>query len=184
MGAINTNLIAKNYSRALFAAAKQSGVQEKVSSEISFVSDAFSAVNEAKSFFSNPLIPLERKREVATKLISEVSIPELKETLSLMVQNNRFQFLPELRTEFAILVDEEKGLLRGTVVSSAPLADDVRKRISDKMTAHFKKQVLFDFVISPQVLGGTRVEVGGLTFDDSVEGHLHRMADDLNRSRV
>ena len=184
MGAINVNLIAKNYSRALFAAAKQSGAHEKISGEIAMVAEAFSLADGARDFFANPLLSADAKREIAEKLIAEVSAPELKETLALMVQNNRLQYLPELGVEYEKLVDAERGVLRGSITSSAPLGEDVKKKITDKMTDHFKKKIIFDYKVESQVLGGTRIQVGGLTFDDSVEGHMNRMADELNRSRV
>ena len=184
MGALKGNLIAKNYSRALFGAAKQSGAHEKVLIELALVSEAFSKTEGAKTFFSNPLVSKAEKREIAEKLVSEVSSAELTAALFLMIQNSRFQFLPEMKLEYEKLLDAEKGVLRGVITSASTLGEDVKKKIADKMALFFNKQIVFDFEVSSRVLGGTRAQVGGLTFDDSLEGHMNRMAEELHRSRV
>ncbi len=184
MSANNMDIVARNYSKALYAAAKQAGVHERVMSELDIVAEAFEEVKEAGYFFSNPLTPLELKRSVAEKILSQLNSPELKETLSLMITNGRLGHILNLREEYHHLLDQEKGILRGRVYSSVPLEENVKAKMTEKMTKHFGKQVLFDYVLDPRVLGGTRIELGGLTFDDSIQGHLYRMADDLNRSRV
>lgn len=184
MNSQSSNAIAKNYSKALYTAAKQAGVHQTVMQELMILAEGFEAVPETREFFSNPLTPPDMKSAVADRLIQQVSSFELKETLKLMNIHDRLAFVPELQNEFKILMDKDTGTLRGTVYAASQLSDEVKKRITDKMTKFFNKQVLFNYVLSPQILGGTRIEVGGLSFDDSIEGHLHRMADDLNRSRV
>lgn len=178
------DVIAKNYSKALYAAAKQAGEHEKVMLELDVISSVLLSIEESRAFFSSPMIPTETKRSAAEKMMSSVQSPELREAMKIMMSNNRLGHLPSVRDEYHRLLDEEKGILRGKVFSSSDLADSVKKQITEKMAKHFGKQILFNYIIDPLVLGGTRVEIGGLSFDDSLQGHLHRMADDLNRSRA
>ena len=43
---------------------------------------------------------------------------------------------------------------------------------------------IFDYLQDEAILGGTKIEVAGLTFDDSLQSHLNRMSENLNRSSL
>ena len=56
-----------------------------------------------------------------------------------------------------------------------------RKRIEETVSAVTKKKVILNFTVDPKLLGGMTAQVGGWTFDDSLETHLTRLSEDLNR---
>jgi F-type H+-transporting ATPase subunit delta len=82
---------------------------------------------------------------------------------------------------FETISDEDHGVTRGNVRSAATLSPESRQQIEDTVTKVTKKKVILNFTEDPKLLGGMVAQVGGWTFDDSLETHLTRMSEDLNR---
>jgi F-type H+-transporting ATPase subunit delta len=66
-------------------------------------------------------------------------------------------------------------------VLQARLAQESRTKIEDIVTKVTRKKVILSFVEDAKLIGGTVAQVGGWTFDDSLESHLRRLNEDLNR---
>jgi F-type H+-transporting ATPase subunit delta len=106
---------------------------------------------------------------------------ELTNTLILLAEKNRLEIFNELVSAFEAISDGDHGVTRGTVRSASPLSAEARQQIEDTVTKVTKKKVILNFTEDSKLLGGMVAQVGGWTFDDSLETHLTRMSEDLNR---
>ena len=87
----------------------------------------------------------------------------------------------EISNAFEAIIDEERGFVRGLVRSAEVLSPEARTRTEEAIKKVINKKIILSFVKDPNLLGGMVAQVGGWTFDDSLESHLIRLGEDLNR---
>ncbi|MFN8944050.1 MAG: ATP synthase F1 subunit delta [Pseudobdellovibrionaceae bacterium] len=174
----------RNYAKALFIEAKQGHRESEVMEQLSQVAKGFTEVEGYREFFLSPMVPIDQKYQILNSIKTAKALPELFEILSIMMTNNRMSQVPELLEEYRQFFDESTGVLRGKVISATVLSDKSKSEIVDKMSHVLKKKVIFDYLQDEAILGGTKIEVAGLTFDDSLQSHLNRMSENLNRSSI
>lgn len=177
-----TNEVSKRYAKALLEVTKQKGTHAKIFSELQAVVDGFSMDPAVKDYFENPLIGSDLKTQslkaaLAGKGLSE----EVFNTLVLLAEKNRLRALPDLATAFQELVDIEDGVTRGTIRSAIPLTEDAKKEIQTKISQVLNKKIVLTYKQDSKLIAGVVADVGGWTFDDSVETHLKKLNEELNR---
>jgi F-type H+-transporting ATPase subunit delta len=174
----------RNYAKALFIEAKQGHREQQVMEQLTQVVSAITKVEGYREFFASPMIPQDQMQAVLVPIKEGKAYPELYEVLHLMVQNGRMSEVAELAAEYQSFLDETTGVLRGVVTTASALNDKSRAEVVEKMSQLLKKKIIFDYIQDEKILGGTRVEVAGMTFEDSLSSHLNRMSENLNRSRI
>ena len=179
---MKANEISKRYAKALLAVTKQKGVHAKAYADLQAVADSFQKEPSISAYLENPMISAGQKANaVKTALSGKGLSEEVLNTLVLMAEKNRIQFLPEVAFAFQGFLDLEDGITRGVVRSAQPLAADVQKELEGKISKVLNKKIVLTYQQDPKLLGGAVAQVGGWTFDDSIETHLKKLNEDLNR---
>ncbi len=173
--------IAKRYAKALFEIATEQKIQEKVLSEMRILSEVVKVNPEIQNFFESEAVSVESKLAVVKNSFSSKLSAPLFETLKLMAENGRLAVVSDLVVAFEELIDASNGVTRGTVRSAKPLSPEARKKIEETVTKVVKTKVILNFKEDPKLLAGMVAQVGGWTFDDTLETHLTHMSEDLNR---
>jgi F-type H+-transporting ATPase subunit delta len=173
--------VSRRYARALYELSKQAKTQDKVFSELRALRQAVESDAAIKDFVSSPLIPPNQKIAALKAALSDKISPELINTLILLAEKNRLDIFTDMVAAFEVISDEDHGVTRGNVRSASPLSAEARQQIEDTVTKVTKKKVILNFTEDAKLLGGMIAQVGGWTFDDSLETHLTRMSEDLNR---
>lgn len=173
--------VSKRYARALYELAKSNNKGDQVFAELRTLQAAFTSDRSIAELMESPLVtPEQRKLALTASTAGKVS-EELFNTLMLLAEKNRLYIFSDLVLSYQEISDEDQGLTRGWVKSASPLAPGAKKRIEDTIAKATGKKVILSFSEDPKLLGGTMAQVGGWTFDDSLESHLTRMSEDLNR---
>jgi F-type H+-transporting ATPase subunit delta len=74
------------------------------------------------------------------------------------------------------LVRLEMERKHAIVESAAPLDLEERSRAADSIIAQYGKDLTFEYKVTPELLGGLRIQVGNDVLDGSVKGRLDRLA--------
>jgi F-type H+-transporting ATPase subunit delta len=179
---MRTNEISKRYAKALLALVKQTGLHTKTYSELHAVLGVFQKDSTVKQYFENPIVSISQKVAALNAALSDKGISdEVKNTLLLMTEKNRIQHLPGMIEAFLGYLDIEEGITRGVVRSAQPLSADSQKELEVKVSNVLKKKIVLTYQQDPKLLGGAVAQVGGWIFDDSIETHLKKMNEELNR---
>ena len=174
--------VSKRYAKALLAAAKEKGNQVLVNGELEIVVKSIQADSTVKSFFENPTISTEQKVNALKKALETQKVSqELTNALVLLADKSRLNILPELAVAYRDLLDLENGVTRGVVKSATPLSDEAKAQLEQKITKVLNKKLVLSYEQDPKVLGGVIASVGGWTFDDTVNTHLKKLNEELNR---
>lgn len=172
--------ISKRYAKALFTAAKQAGLQDKALAELAAVASAINADKVSKDYFSNPLVSAREKETVLKKSLTDKGLmSDVQNFIFLMAQKNRLKHLGEVVSAYEEISSAEKGITTGVVRAAKPVGSEEKKKLEEKINQVLKKKIVLTFKEDPSILGGVIAEVGGWTFDDSIETHLKKLNEAL-----
>jgi F-type H+-transporting ATPase subunit delta len=99
--------------------------------------------------------------------------------LQLLVENDRFGYLPEIGQEFAAAVAQLKKSLALEVVSAFPLPSDERSSLETRIKGEFGAMASISWSVDPLILGGLLIKAGDKLLDGSVGGSLERIRAEL-----
>lgn len=177
-----TREIAERYAEALYQAASEAKVQDKVLLDLRALSEVFKD-ESSRHFVESPLVRAE-DREAAFRLaLKNSGCDSLTESFVLLLaKRNRLKLFLAIVECYQAAADQAHGVTRGTVRSASPLGPEQRKRIEKTVAEVTKKQVILTYKEDPQLIGGLIAEVGSYTFDDTLSAHLNRLKEEVNRS--
>lgn len=177
-----SSAVATRYAKALLASTKQNGAHAKAMEQLRIIDQALCSDADLKTYFSNPAVSPENKSQVLKQTFSGKGfLDEVVSCLLLMAERGRLGIFSDFVTAFQEGLDDESGVTRGIVRAAKPLTNEAQAELEKKITTVLKKKIVLTFKEDPNLLGGVVAEVGGWTFDDSIETHLKRMNEELNR---
>lgn len=172
----------RRYARALLALTKQKGQHSRAQQEIEAIANIFKADVAIGAYFNNPLIlPDQKKLVVQSSFSNKGLLEEVLNLLLLLVDKNRFGAFEQIAQAFCDQMDLEQGVTRGQVKSAKILSGETKKELETNIQKILNKKIILTYKEDPTLLGGVVAQVGGWTFDDSIETHLIKMNEELNR---
>ena len=166
--------IAEVYSRALFQAAMENDVLDRVHDELGQFADALDEDRNLQVFLFSPYFSSEEKKDGIVRIVSDAD-ERLVNFLELLAERHRVPALFRIRRIVDSLWADENKLLPVTVTSAtgldAGLVEDIGKRIEEQTG----RQVDLSSNVDPDVLGGLRVRVGNMVLDATVRNRLDQL---------
>ena len=166
--------IAEVYARALFEAASDDGVLDRVHDELGQFADALDENRNLQVFLFSPYFSSEEKKDGIGRIVSDAD-ERLVNFLELLAERHRVPALFRIRRIVDSLWADENKLLPVTVTSAteldAGLVEDIGKRIEEQTG----RQVDLSSNVDPDVLGGLRVRVGNMVLDATVRNRLDQL---------
>ena len=173
--------IAEVYARALFEAAKEDGVLDRVHEELGQFADALDDDRNLQVFLFSPYFSSEEKKQGVRRIVTDAD-ERLLNFLELLAERHRMPVLFRIRRIFDDLWAEENKLLSVTVTSATELdqslVDDIGKRIEEQTG----RQVELSSSVDPDVLGGLRVRVGNMVLDATVRNRLEQLRKQVTKA--
>ena len=173
--------IAEVYARALFEAAKEDGVLDRVHEELGEFADALDEDRNLQVFLFSPYFSSEEKKQGVRRIVTDAD-ERLLNFLELLSERHRMPVLFRIRRIFDDLWAEENKLLSVTVTSATELdqslVDDIGKRIEEQTG----RQVELSSSVDPDVLGGLRVRVGNMVLDATVRNRLEQLRKQVTKA--
>lgn len=173
--------VAKRYAKAIYWTAKELGQVDQVLSQLRALSEALRSDKQLHSGLLSPLVSTEEKvKTLRLGLAGKVSA-EVLQFVMLLVEKKRLGSISEITEAFIQMVDLDNNVTRGVVRAAHVLNPESLKKLEHNIEEITGKKVILNFEKDPSLIGGLRAQVAGWTFDDSIESHLTRMSEELNR---
>jgi F-type H+-transporting ATPase subunit delta len=166
--------IAEVYSRALFEAAKENGVLDRVHDELGEFAEALDQDRNLQVFLFSPYFSSEEKKQGIDRIVEDAD-PRLLHFLELLAERHRMPALFRIRREFDAMWAEENKLLPVTVTSAVPLDPAIVEEIGRAIEQQTGRKVELSSNVDPEVLGGLVVRVGNLVLDATVRNRLEQL---------
>ena len=133
--------------------------------------------------FKSPVITVAEKHALVDKLLDKAGADvTVKNFCHLLADKGRLAALPAIAGCYGELLDAEKGILRGTVITAVKL--DAAKQ--KKLTAGLEKKagnknLELKFNVDKAILGGLMLKVGDRVLDASLRAQLTILRDIIKR---
>ena len=166
--------LAEVYARALFEAAKEDDVLDRVHDELGEFADALDSERNLQVFLFSPYFSSEEKKDGIRRIVSDADERVLN-FLELLAERHRMPALFRIRRIFDDLWADENKLLPVVVTSAteldAGLVEDIGKRIEEQTG----RRVELSSNVDADVLGGLMVRVGNMVLDATVRNRLEQL---------
>lgn len=173
-------VLAKRYAKALFELGQKKEMAQAYAAQIAGINQAINSNPEYKTFFGSTAVAKETKKDLLKKLFSTVKTDEeVQAFLMLLIDKVRFGILADIVVANQEILDQQQGTTRGIIKSSQALSETSKKDYEAKISKIMNKKIQLEVKMDSTVLGGVRVEVGGWTFDDSLQTHLNQLSDKI-----
>jgi len=169
---------ARPYAKAIFALARKSNALDNTSN----------ALQRAATVVADPTVhqllgsPHVTPAQLAA-LVTDIAGPALNEDgrnfVSLLAQNRRLGFLPEIAALFEQMKTDVENAVDVEVVAAVQLTPDQESRYAAALQKKLGRQVRLHTRIDDSLLGGAVLKTGDLVIDGSLKGRLERLATDL-----
>ena len=173
--------IAEVYARALFEAAKEHDVLDRVHDELGEFAEALEDDRTLQVFLFSPYFSSEEKRDGVKKIVSDAD-ERFENFLELLAERHRMPALFRIKREFDALWADEHKLLPVTVTSAVELDEGLAEDIAKRIQEQTGRTVELSSNVDPEVLGGLMVRVGNMVLDDTVRNKLERLRKQVARA--
>ena len=173
--------LAEVYARALFEAARDNDVLDRVHDELGEFADALEGERNLQVFLFSPYFSSEEKKDGVRRIVSDAD-ERLVNFLELLAERHRMPALFRIRRTFDAMWAEENKLLPVTVTSAVDLDESLVKDIGKRIEEQTGRQVELSSTVDPDVLGGLQVRVGNMVLDATVRNRLERLRKQVARA--
>lgn len=168
--------IATTYAEALFQGALQDGDAKAVIRDIDLLLDQAAGYRQAIVMLANPLWGIDDKKAALKEVAGKLELaPETLRCLNVMAENNRFSEFELILKAYRSLYLQKHNIVEVAVETVKELSVAQDKALRENLKAFLKKDVLVNYVIKPEILGGLTVSFGSDMIDDSLKGKLNRL---------
>ncbi|CAK7037574.1 MAG: ATP synthase subunit delta [Desulfovibrio sp.] len=178
------SVAARRYAKALFDLAKASGLDamNKSGEDIASLAALVKESADLSRLFADPLFSAEEKRKVITALADRLETGAMvRDFFYLLADKHRLPLTIKIADEYQALADEENGILRGELVSAAPLDDTTQSTVLGELEKKAGKSLVLDFKVDKSLLGGMVLKVGDNVMDASLKTQLLILKDTIKR---
>jgi ATP synthase F1 delta subunit len=171
---VSEQQVARVYARALFDAARDTGVIAEVGGGLRDFVAAHVASAALRDVLADPQIDTSAKRRIVTEL-TRGDQPLLANTLQLLLERGRLGVVAALGDEYAALQAAEVELVRVEVTAAAELTAATRDRIAARLEEATGRRVELAASVDPAIIGGLVLRVGDVIVDGSVRSRIRQL---------
>lgn len=162
---------AKEYGRALFMLAEESGKTERILSDVNVAKEAFSQNPEYEKLLDTPALPKEEKLALIDKAfepLDEFTVNLIK----LLCERHSVHLFCAAADAFCVEYDSSRGIERVEAVTAISMTEAQISAIKAKLEAMTGKTVIIRSTVDRSILGGVKLRYMGIQLDGSVKTRL------------
>lgn len=165
--------VARRYAEALADSAETQGNLSEVAADLRAFAALVAASKELSDLFANPIVQPEDKAAVLEAVLERAKpVALVASFLRVLQQNNRIQYLGAVDKAFGEEVDRRLGVVMADVTTAAPLTDEERATLSERLARLTGKKVKMTFSTDEELIGGVVTRIGSRIYDGSIRAKL------------
>ena len=178
------NVVARRYARALFALGKKNGLPELESyaSGLGTLRATLAESPDLARVFRNPIFAPEEKKLVIKQIAAKLKLKgAILNFCLLLAEKDRLRELERIAAVFDQLLDAEKGVIRGELLTAVKLDAVKQAAVVKELEKKAKRTLVLSFGVDPEILGGVVLKVGDQVMDASLRAQLSILKDTIKR---
>ena len=177
---MKSQILVKRYTQGLVSSIKDQQEFEILSQQLRNFYDLLSDLEQLRQALANPFLPKTRKTQIGKEVLSKGKwTAKVSRLIMLLIENERIGLLGEIVESLPILWDERRGISTIEVSSAAPLEDDQRNRLREKLEILEKGPVSLKYRIDPELIGGLSLRKRNIVYDVSIKGSLESIKEKI-----
>jgi F-type H+-transporting ATPase subunit delta len=169
---------ARPYAKAIFSLARQGNTLAATSAGLMRAAETV-VDPRVHALLGNPHVTATQLAELVSAVVGAALDENGRNFVSLLAQNRRLGFLPEIAALFELMKAEVENAVDVDVVSAAKLTADQESRYAAALQKKLGRQVRLHTQVDGSLLGGAVIKAGDLVIDGSIKGRLERLAVEL-----
>ncbi len=163
--------LAKRYGGSLYDLAAEEHLEEPLLSELDTAVAAFAQEPAYLRLLSAPNVPKRERRALLDEAFAGAH-PYTVNFLKLLCDEGALRELPACARAYRDLYNKAHGILEVTAASAVALPAAERERLRQTLEQKTGKQVELTVKVEPALLGGVRLDMGGVQLDGTVRRRL------------
>lgn len=164
--------VAKVYGGSLYDLAAAEGLDERILTQLDTVCALMKQEPEYLRLLSTPSIPKQERCGLLQEAFGAQAEPYLLNFMKILCENGSLGQLFGCAQEYRDRYNAQHGIMPALAVSALPLTAAQKKALTGTLEQMTGKRVDLSCRVDPQVLGGLRLELGGVQLDGTVESRL------------
>ena len=170
---------ASTYAQALFDVALEENILESVKDDLNAIRVVIEEQPEFMEILTLPKLDKTNKKELVKSIFENKTSKILVNFLMLLIDKERINLLPEIMMFYNELVNKHFGILEGTVYCAVPVNEGQLTELTYAFTKKLNQKVKLNVEIDPSLLGGYRVNLGDVVYDNSIKLQLKNLKNNL-----
>ena len=170
------------YGQGLYALAKEEGLEEAILQELELLKIAFADQPDFLKLLSSANVPKEERLEIIDSSFRGKAQPYVLNFLKLLTEKGYIVRFTDCCEAYRNQYNEDRGILQVQAVSAVALTEGQRRQLAEKLTAITGKTIDLVCKEDKSVLGGIRLNYGGIQVDGTVQNRLQAMERQLKNT--
>jgi F-type H+-transporting ATPase subunit delta len=171
---LRSETVARNYAEALFQLGERSGHAERYADLLDAVAGAVEQTPRVQAFLMSPRVPKSEKAKLFGDALRNVP-REFVLFLQAVIRRGRQPLLREIATEYLNLLDLKLERVRAGITLARNPDERLKRGIQEALSRQLGKQVIPNFSVDPEILGGAIVRVGERVLDGSLRRRMTKL---------
>ena len=171
--------ISKNYAEALFRIGKEQNDNEKLYSQLADVVKIIDNSNDLKTYFENPLISANDKKEIIYKVLGKDFDLQIINLLNLLADNKRLKLIGTVFYCYENLYEKQNDISKITVVSAIEMNEETKSRLKEKLENKLNKKIVPEYKTDKAIIGGLVIKIQDKIIDLSINKKIKDMEKQL-----
>jgi len=167
------------YAKAILDIANSNGQSATVNNDMKSIAAAVAESDELKNFLASPVVKGDVKISALSEIFASVQ-SETKGLFRLLLENKRFEILPEVASQYIALFDEMNGVETAKVTTAFPITPELEAKVLAKIKEFSNKTITMENTVDPSILGGFVLRIGDKQYNASIANRLRELKRELS----
>ncbi len=167
---------AKVYAGALFDLAAEEHIEDEVKKDLGLVCSCVREMPEYRKLLMTPAVSKEERKELIRQAWKGNVHQYTLNFLCMLCDGDSVSELLNCEEEFRNRYNAAKGIIEVLVTGAVPLSEDQKGRLVKAVEKKTGKTVVLSEKVDPAVIGGLRLQLAGIEYDDTISFHLGNIA--------
>lgn len=162
--------VAHNYALALFELSKN----PTIISQLHMIAQMFERYHSIAQIIGVSAVDsTERRRWIAENLGD--FLPEVIKFVQLLDEKGRIKILRKIAAEYEKSVLSQNNIERIYITTATPVKEEYLEKIVRYFEKHFSKQLIKEHKVDAKIIGGVKVRIGSMLYDDTIYTKLQKI---------
>ena len=176
-----TSKIAIPYARALYDFSIEKNIMHQITADFQNLEEFFSKTPELTNYLNNPLISLEAKREILTKILKPVINSETFKFLIILIDKKRINLLQAVIDNYLNLVYQLASIKTVEISTAFAFTNKQKNELIKKLKELTKaREIRLVINIDPSLIGGFLIKSNSKVIDFTIKNQLQKLANHLD----